>query len=376
MKILVSIDSFKGSLSSLEAGLATKEGILEVYPNANVKVLAIADGGEGTVDAILNSTDFRKIAIKTVNANHDEVEAYYALKDDKAVIEVASSVGITLVKEKKPFAFSSYGVGLMIKDAINRNIKELIIGLGGSVTNDAGLGMMQALGYKFYDKNGKILPSKTTSLAKVAKIDYQGAIDLGKIKVTIASDVKNPLCGKNGATFIFGQQKGVKLNELDILDNSLNHFATIMNSFFGKDKKEIPGSGAAGGIGFALLNIFDSVIRPGIDVILEVNKFKDEVLNTDIVITGEGRLDRQTAFGKAPFGIASMAKKYKKPVIAFAGIVKEDAKCLNTQGIDAYFPIIQELVSLTEALDKKNAASNLKNTVEQVFRIIKTFKGD
>lgn len=375
MKIVIAIDAFKGSLTSIDAGNTIKSAILKVKPDADVIVKPMADGGEGTTDALIDGLNGRKVNITVTGPLGTAVNAYYGIlpETNTAVMEMAQAAGITLISEnqKNPFIATTYGVGEMILDACKKGCKNFIIGIGGSATNDGGLGMLKALGYSFLDLNGKDVGEGAKALSHIQTIDDKNVSPLlASCNFRIACDVNNPLYGPNGATYIYGPQKGVTKEQLPILDNSMKHFAHISSDFLGVEHTNTPGAGAAGGMGFAFLSYLNASLIPGIELIIEAVDLENAIKECDIVITGEGRLDYQTAMGKAPVGIARLAKKYNKKVIAFAGSVTEDAVNCNQAGIDAFFPIIRGITSLEDAMISENAKRNLFATVEQVFRIL------
>lgn len=374
MKVVVAIDSLKGSLSSMEAGLAIKEGVLAAQPNAEVIVKPLADGGEGTTDALIEGMNGERIDLTVTGPMHTPVDAYYGyLKDtNTAVMEMASAAGITLVpdSEKNPLLATSYGVGEMINDAIQRGCRNFIIGIGGSVTNDGGIGMLKALGVRFLDENGEDAGEGGQALAKVARIDVSGMNPLLKeCHIQVACDVNNPLCGENGSTYVYGPQKGVTEDMKKTLDEAMAHFARVTSETLENDYMNIPGAGAAGGLGFAFLAYVGATLTPGIELILDAVGLEDELSGADVVVTGEGRLDFQTAMGKAPVGVAKLAKKYNARVVAFAGSVTKEATACNKEGIDAFFPILRGVCTLADAMDPVNARNNMIATVEQVFRL-------
>ena len=375
MKVVIAIDSLKGSLSSIEAGLAAKEGILNAKPEAEVIVKPLADGGEGTVDALIEGLNGERIEITVTGPMGAPVSSYYGyLKESStAIIEMASAAGITLVpdNEKNPLLATTYGVGEMIKDAMERGCRNFIIGIGGSATNDGGIGMLKALGYEFYDKDGNDTKEGGQALAKVTSVSTKRRSPLiSECTFRVACDVNNPLCGENGATYIYGPQKGVTDDFKAALDSGMANFAKVTADTLGRDDSKTAGAGAAGGLGFAFLSYIGAELTPGIELILTAVNLESELKNADIVITGEGRLDHQTAMGKAPIGVARLAKKYGAKVIAFAGSVTEGAAACNKSGIDAFFPIVRKVTTLEEAMDRENARKNMTATVEQVFRLI------
>lgn len=375
MKVVIAIDSLKGSLSSMEAGTAIKDGILAAKPDAEVIVKPLADGGEGTTDALIEGMNGERIDLTVTGPMHTPVDAYYGyLKDtNTAVMEMASAAGITLVpdSEKNPLLATSYGVGEMINDAIQRGCRNFIIGIGGSVTNDGGIGMLKALGVRFLDENGEDAGEGGQALAKVARIDVSGMNPLLKeCHIQVACDVNNPLCGENGSTYVYGPQKGVTEDMKKTLDEAMAHFARVTSETLENDYMNIPGAGAAGGLGYAFLAYTGAALTPGIELILDAVGLEEELSGADVVVTGEGRLDFQTAMGKAPVGVARLAKKYNAKVIAFAGSVTKEATACNKEGIDAFFPILRSVCTLAEAMDPVAARNNMTATVEQVFRLL------
>ena len=410
MKVVVAIDSFKGSLSSLEAGEAIKRGVLKAASEAEVVVLPVADGGEGTVEALtfgmggkLETVNVTGPLGKNVNCvygiieseaqqdiqnntemNSDEkeskkidVENEVDKKDLRrkktAIIEMSGAAGITLVSiaDRNPLNTTTYGVGEVIKDAISKGCRHFIVGIGGSATNDGGIGMLQALGYGILDKDGKQVSFGAKGLKEIKKItDDQVIPELKECTFRVACDVTNPLCGELGCSTVFGPQKGADEAMILQMDKWLSNYAELVCEKYEKADAKYPGTGAAGGLGFAFLSFTNSILESGIKIILEETKLEDHVKDADIVVTGEGCLDGQTVFGKAPIGIAGIAKKYNKKVIAFSGSVAEDAYVCNEHGIDAFFPILKRVQTLQEAMNPVNAENNIISTVEQVFRLI------
>lgn len=374
MKVVVAIDSLKGSLSSMEAGLAIKEGVLAAQPDAEVIVKPLADGGEGTTDALIEGMNGERIDLTVTGPMHTPVDAYYGYlrETNTAVMEMASAAGITLLpdKEKNPLLATSYGVGEMIIDAIQRGCRNFIIGIGGSITNDGGIGMLKALGVRFLDEKGKDAGEGGQALAKVACIDLSGLNPLLKeCHIQVACDVNNPLCGESGSTYVYGPQKGVTEDMKKTLDEAMAHFARVTSESLENDYMNTPGAGAAGGLGFAFLAYVGATLTPGIELILDAVGLEDELSGADVVVTGEGCLDFQTAMGKAPVGVAKLAKKYNARVVAFAGSVTKEATACNKEGIDAFFPILRGVCTLADAMDPVNARNNMIATVEQVFRL-------
>ena len=377
MKVIAAIDSFKGSMTSMEAGNAVKKGILAAKPDAEVWLSPLADGGEGTVDALIEGLGAKKIPVTVTGPLGEKVSCYYGFLEEtkSAVMEMASAAGITLVTKKDPLRASTYGVGEMIADALKRGCKNFMIGIGGSATNDGGVGMLQALGYDFLDKDGNQIKHGAIGLKDLVQIKDDKAIpELKDCEFHIACDVTNPLCGEQGCSVIFGPQKGATEQMIKDMDHWLADYAKIAKESFTKADADKPGTGAAGGLGFAFLTFTNATLKSGVDLILHETKLEEEIKDADIVVTGEGCLDAQTAMGKAPIGVAKLAKKYGKLVLGFSGAVTKGATACNEAGIDAYFPIVRSAVSLEDAMKKKNAQENLIDTVEQVFRLIKVLK--
>ena len=380
MKVVVAIDSLKGSLSSLEAGQAIKEGVQVVYPEADVVVRPLADGGEGTVEALAIGMGGELVHVSVTGPLGDAVTAEYGiLKADEtrpktAIIEMSAAAGITLVPDEKrnPMHTTTFGVGELIKDAIDNGCRHFIVGIGGSATNDGGIGMLQALGYDFLDKDGAPVGYGGTGLQSIARIQAENVLpELKECTFRVACDVTNPLCGPMGSSAIYGPQKGATPEMVKELDEALLHYAELSKETFDHADRLYPGTGAAGGMGFAFLTYTNAVLESGIKIVLEETGLEEEMKDADFVITGEGRLDSQTALGKAPIGVAHLAKKHDKKVLAFAGCLTPDAGVCNENGIDAFFPILRRVITVQEAMEKENARENMIRSVEQVFRLIK-----
>lgn len=375
MKVVVALDSFKGSLSSLQAGNAVKDAIQRLDHNAEIIVKPLADGGEGTVDALSDGLNAKIVEVKVSGPLLKPVIAKYCiLKDNNtAVIEMASASGLTLIplEERNPLNTTTYGVGELIKDAIKRGCRRFIVGIGGSATNDGGVGMLTALGYEFLDKNNFPIAFGAKGLKDLCKIKVDNVLpELKECTFNIACDVSNPLCGENGCSAVFSPQKGADEQMIKDMDIWLNNYAELSKTISNKADKDYPGAGAAGGLGFAFLSFTNAVLKSGIDIIIEETNIEEDIKNADIVVTGEGRLDSQTVMGKAPIGISKLAKKYNKKVIAFSGCVTDDAEICNDYGIDAYFPILRNITTLEDALEPNNAYKNLTATAYQVFKLI------
>lgn len=421
MKVVVAIDSFKGSLSSIDAGNAAKAGILKVYKDADVVVKPLADGGEGTTEALVDGLGGELVYVDVTGPLGERTRAKYGILSDRktAVMEMAQAAGITLLKREalNPWKATTFGVGEMIADAVNRGCREFIVGIGGSATTDGGVGMLQALGVEFLDSEGNEIGCGICDLDKIEQIRTEHMMpELRACHFQIACDVKNPLCGKNGAVYVFGAQKGVKESEKSIFDEKMRHYADMTEKLMSMHSSEInmssyitdmsssgtnmssyiadmhsseinmsnpimntrsscqEGAGAAGGLGFAFLNYFPNAqLKSGIDIVLAAVELEKVLADADIVITGEGCLDFQTAMGKVPVGVARLAKKYGCKVIAFAGGVTKDAGKCNDEGIDAFFPIVRGVTTLDEAMAWENAGQNMSLAVEQAFRLIRLF---
>lgn len=375
MKVVIAIDSLKGSLTSMEAGRAIREGVLNVLPEAQVIVKPLADGGEGTTEALVEGLGGEMVFADVHGPLETPVKAGYGIIRDTgtAIMEMAAAAGIILVgKDKRPLEATTYGVGEMIKDAIRNGCRNFIIGIGGSATNDGGIGMLTALGYEFLDGEGKPAGIGAGALANVASVRTENVIpELKECSFKVACDVTNPLCGTNGATYIYGPQKGVTDAMREELDAALAHYADVTRAYIGTDFAESEGAGAAGGLGFAFLSYLKADLQPGIELVLDAVEMEKAMEGADLVFTGEGRLDYQTAMGKAPVGIAKLAKRYGAKVIALAGAVIEGAEKCNENGIDAYFPIIRKIITLDEAMVPETARQNMVKTTEQVVRLVR-----
>lgn len=375
MNIVVAIDSFKGSLSSIEAGEAIREGIHKAIGDANVQVRPLADGGEGTVEALALGMQGRIEKVKVTGPLGELAEAKYGIisKSKMAIIEMSAAAGITLVEEKKrnPLNTTTYGVGELIKDAIEKGCRYFIVGIGGSATNDGGIGMLQALGYEFLDKSGDQVPFGANGLSLIKKISDENVLpQLKECIFKVACDVTNPLCGELGCSAVFGPQKGASPDMILDMDIWLSDYAKLTQAKYPNANMNQAGTGAAGGLGFAFLSYMNATLESGVKIVLEETKLESYIKDADIVVTGEGRLDGQTIMGKAPIGVAQMAKKYGKKVIAFSGCVTDDAVLCNEHGIDAFFPILRTVTTLEEAMKPDVARKNLVATVEQVFRLL------
>lgn len=374
MKAVIAIDSLKGSLSSIEAGQAIAEGIKKADAKADVVIRPLADGGEGTVEALVCGMNGTLQHVKVTGPLGEPLVCEYGIIDETktAVIEMSGAAGITLVPDtkKNPLYTTTYGVGEVIRDAIEKGCRRFIVGIGGSATNDGGIGMLQALGYGFLNKDGQQVPFGAIGLKELETItDTYVLPELAECEFKIACDVTNPLCGENGCSAVYGPQKGANPSMIMEMDKWLRYYAALAREKFPKADLNEPGTGAAGGLGFAFLTFTNAVLESGIKIVLEETKLESFVKDADVVVTGEGRLDFQTAMGKAPVGVAGLAKKFDIPVLAFAGSVTKDATECNKNGIDAFFPILRGISTLEEAMKTENAKQNLTDTAEQAFRL-------
>ena len=368
MRILIAMDSFKGSLSSMAAGAAVKEAIHRLDRSVDVQQLPLADGGEGTVDALTAGCDGKQIQIPVTDPLGAQVLASYGiLPDGTAVLEMAAAAGLPLVPPEKrdPMHTTTYGVGELIRDAIDRGCRNFIIGIGGSATNDGGTGMLSALGFRFLDEKGMPIPPGAKGLARLERVEREGAMpQLQECTFRIACDVKNPLCGPEGCSAVFAPQKGAKAEDIPQMDRWLYHFSQLSGT-----DPNLPGAGAAGGLGYGFCSYLGGKLEPGVQIILEQTGMEEAVCRADLVITGEGRLDGQTAMGKAPMGVATLAKKYGKPVVAFCGCVGEGVQRCKDWGITAYYPITPPDMPSQVAMKPEVAYENLKNKALQVLKL-------
>ena len=374
MRAVIAIDSLKGSLSSIEAGQAIAEGIRKADAKADVVIRPLADGGEGTVEALVCGMNGTLQHVKVTGPLGESVVCEYGIiaETKTAVIEMSGAAGITLVPDakKNPLYTTTYGVGEVIRDAIEKGCRRFIVGIGGSATNDGGIGMLQALGYGFLNKDGQQVPFGAIGLKELETItDTYVLPELAECEFKIACDVTNPLCGENGCSAVYGPQKGANPSMIMEMDKWLRYYAALAREKFPKANPNEPGTGAAGGLGFAFLTFTNAVLESGIKIVLEETKLESFVKDADVVVTDEGRLDFQTAMGKAPVGVAGLAKKFDIPVLAFAGSVTKDATECNKNGIDAFFPILRGISTLEEAMKPENAKQNLTDTAEQAFRL-------
>ena len=371
MKIVIAPDSFKESLSAPEVALAIERGIRRTLKTATILRVPMADGGEGTVEAILGATTSERRVNTVLDALGRPIEASWArLPENGAVIEMACAAGLEhiLPAERDPLRATSYGVGQLISHALDSGAQHIVLGLGGSATNDAGAGMLEALGLRLLDKHGAPLARGGLALAQLAQLDAS-ALDprLANIRVTIASDVNNPLCGPKGASAIFGPQKGATPAQVQTLDAALAHFAELCAQTLGRDMRDAPGSGAAGGLGFAAHAWLRSTFKPGAEVVAEIGGLAHAIEGADLVITGEGRMDAQTLLGKTPMGVAQIAKRAGVPVIAIAGSLGDGYQALYEAGIHAAFSLASGPCTLADAC--RNASALLEDRAQDIIRV-------
>jgi glycerate 2-kinase len=372
MKIIIATDSFKGCCTSLEAASAFEKGILRASPSAQVIKIPVADGGEGTVDAVVAGTGGKLRSVEVTDPVGNRIMAQYGItKDGTAIMEMAAASGLPLVpKEKKdPNFTTTFGTGEMMKDALDQGCKKIFIGIGGSATNDGGLGMAQALGVSFKDKNGKELGFGAKDIGSLDRIDISRLDNrLSECEIVALCDVTNPLCGNKGATYVYGPQKGVKPEDLPVIDAKLGHYAGVIHDQLGKDIAEIPGAGAAGGLGAGLMAFCNAKLKPGIESILNLVGLEIHLKDAALVITGEGRIDGQSVFGKVPVGVAKLAKKYDLPVIVIAGGIGEGAHAAYDYGIDSILSIVKGPMTLEEAMANFNSLA--EDAAERMMRIV------
>lgn len=372
MKIILAPDSFKGTFSSMEVIDHLEVGVQRYFPEAEIVRMPIADGGEGTVEAMVEAIGGTLYEKAVTGPLGHSVMAKFAMKDDLAIIEMAAASGITLVSEtdRNPLVTTSYGTGELILEALNLGAKEILLGIGGSATNDGGIGMLQALGVELLDDSGQSVGYGGQELSKINKILID-QLDprLKGVTITVMCDVTNPLTGPQGATYTYGPQKGGTVEELYVLETGMKHYESLLLRDFGVDVSAIPGTGAAGGLGAALVVFLSASLRPGIDLILDRIGFDQQVADTDLVITGEGRIDGQSIFGKVPVGIGKRCLHQKAKVIVLAGALGPEVERVYDYGIDVIFPTIDRPMSYDEVM--ANPSGLLDAAVDRLFRIIR-----
>ncbi|MDU8924788.1 glycerate kinase [Pasteurellaceae bacterium LIM206] len=374
MKVVIAPDSYKESLSAMQVANKIEEGFKQIFPQAEYIKVPVADGGEGTVTTMVEATDGQFIKLNVIGTLGETIEAFWGLSQDNstAFIEIAAASGLEQVpiEKRNPCITTTYGVGELILSALDKGARHFIIGLGGSATNDGGAGMLQALGVKLLDKNGMELGYGGAELAKLTKIDISG-IDkrLKDCNFEVACDVTNPLVGPQGASAVFGPQKGATPQMVEELDSALNHYADIIKQYLNIDVKNLPGAGAAGGLGAAFAGFLNGKLKSGIGIIIELLGLEEKIKEADLVITGEGRIDYQSIKGKVPIGVAATAKKYNVPVIVIAGSLGRQIEVVYDYGIDAVFSILNKCCTLSEAIEE--AETNLVLTARNVAQLLK-----
>ena len=374
MNILIAPDSFKDCLSAMEVASALGRGIQKIIPDASISLLPMADGGEGTVESVIDATRGKILRLKVMDPLMREVPSFYGITGDgeTAVIEMAAASGIELLKgdERDPWITSTFGTGQLIRDALDHGVRKILLGIGGSATNDGGTGMAQALGVQFGGKNGNISVQGGGTLGEVEQI-YMEGLDprIQTTEIIVACDVSNPLTGPQGASHIYGPQKGADEVMAEKLDRNLLHLAELIQDQLGKEISEYPGAGAAGGLGGGLMAFLNADLVGGFDMVAGVCRLREKIRDADLVITGEGKMDAQTRFGKTPFGVAQMALKLGKPVIGVAGTLDEDASLLYELGFDLLMPIQEKPGKLESSL--KNGEQLLERTGERMARLLR-----
>lgn len=373
MHVLIAVDSFKGSLSSQKAGEAITLGIKRVFPNATTEITPMADGGEGTVEAIVGASQGELLRAEVTSPLSESIEAVLGrMPDGTIVLEMAAASGLPMVPpgKRNPLITTTRGTGDLIRAALDYNPREILIGIGGSATNDGGAGMAQALGARLLDRQGKELGSGGGSLDQLDRIDMSGLDPrLKKTKITVMCDVDNPLCGPRGASAVYGPQKGATPEMVETLDRNLAHFAQKIQEDLGMDLKNIPGAGAAGGLGMGLLAFTGAQLKAGIEAVLDTVNFDAKLQKADIVITGEGRIDGQSIYGKVPMGITKRAIKYGKPTLAIVGSIGSGSEELYKHGLDSIISIVNGPMTLEESMAK--AFDLTVEATERGFRILK-----
>jgi len=375
IKILIAADSFKGSLSSIEVAEYLEEGISRIIDDVKIIKLSVSDGGEGCVDTVIDQTSGKKVFLNVRDPLGREIQSYYGIiDDDTAIIEMALASGLILVPEKdrNPIITTTYGTGELIRHALNNGAKKIYIGLGGSATNDGGVGMAQALGVSFKNNKGEEIKFGGGSLELIESIDLSNRHPmLENVEIIGISDVRNLLFGENGASFVFGAQKGSSQDDIKVLDNGLIHLCNKINEYLGIHVGDIPGGGAAGGLGAGIIAFIGGSLQPGVEKILDLIDFNSKVKDVDLVITGEGSIDYQTKYGKVPVGVSKRAKEYSKNVIAVCGSIGEGIEDVYESGIDLIISTINKPMSLNEAMrDSKSLMINAGETIGRLLLLI------
>ncbi|WP_302138564.1 glycerate kinase [uncultured Parabacteroides sp.] len=379
-KVVIAIDSFKGCLTSEEAGNAVMKGVKAIFPDCETLLFPVADGGEGMLDILVSATKGKYRTLPAHGPLMEPMQGRYGISGDgqTALVEMAAVSGLPLIPEEKrnPILTTTYGTGELIRDALEQGCRRFIVGIGGSATNDAGLGMLQALGFRFRDKQGNLLGTGGRILPQVASIDTSAVHPaLKEARFTIACDVHNPFCGPDGAAYVFAPQKGADAGMVKELDAGMQALALVIRSATGKDISDIPGAGAAGGMGGGFLAFLNAGLKPGIRLMLDALDFGEKIKGADLVFTGEGRADRQTAMGKVPFGVLEEARKQHIPVIVLAGCI-EDTEQMNRAGFQGVFSITPGPVSLEKAMEPEFAGENIRRLVTQICSVIRPLSGN
>ncbi|ORT99313.1 Glycerate kinase [Anaerovibrio sp. JC8] len=378
MNSVIAIDSFKGSLSSFEAGNIAAQELQKLFPDGRVSVFPLADGGEGTVDALVEGLGGSIVETKVTGPLGDKVSSRFGYLGDKsmAIIEMADAAGLPMVPKdrRNPLYTTTYGLGELIQQALDKGCREFIIGIGGSATNDAGLGMLTALGAKFFTDGGSPAGIMGKDLATIASMDLRGLDKrLFEANIMVACDVNNPLCGEKGCSFVYGPQKGADPDTVKAMDKAIEWFSQLAEQQCQIKGATLPGAGAAGGLGYAFHGFLKAHLKPGIQLVLDSLNIREALKDADLLITGEGRMDFQTSMGKAPCGVAEFAKSIKPSILAVAvcGGATKEAEAVNNAGIDAYFPIIHLPMTVEEAMEQETARTNLRQTIAQIGRLIR-----
>ncbi len=374
MRIILAPDSFKGSLTAKEACRAMRRGIEKVLPTAEIVEMPMADGGEGTVQSLVDATGGRIMEKEVLNPLGRKVSAQYGIlgAGETAVIEMAAASGLYLISksERNPLVTSTFGTGELIADALEKGCRNFILGIGGSATNDGGAGMAQALGARFIDAQGRELSPGGGALRKLEKIDLSDLDPrIAESRFTAACDVRNPLCGPRGASFVFGMQKGATTAMLIELDDALKHYAEKIKEFMGLDVCDIPGAGAAGGLGAGMLAFMGAELKPGVEIVIDIVGLKKKLIGATIVLTGEGQCDAQSSEGKVPYGVGISAKEYGIPCVVIAGTIGHGAERLYEYGVTSIFSFIDRPLILETAMEEANIL--LEKAAERIMRVIK-----
>ncbi len=377
MKIVIAMDSFKESMSAKEACESVVSGFKPILQDAEYILVPMADGGEGTVQSLVDATNGEIVETTVTGPHNQKVKSFYGMLGDKktAVIEMASASGLEITPKefRNPMKTTTIGTGELIAKAIKNGASKIIMGIGGSATNDGGVGLATSLGIKFLDKEQKEIVPCGGELHKIHTIDKSNMIDgLEDIEFIVACDVDNPLTGENGASYVYGPQKGADSEMVKVLDNNLKHLANVIENQLGMSVDNVPGAGAAGGLGAGAIAFLNATLKKGVDIVIETVDLHSKIQDANLVITGEGRIDKQTAFGKTPVGVAKTAKHYNIPVIGIAGCLGDGCETVYDHGIDTVFSIVNNAISIDEAI--ASGQENLENTAHNIAKVIKLVK--